>query len=135
MFVKGFDKYACEGDLITCHVDGFDVTARIVRDNDHDIDDDDSHNPDQKVTGCDREQQRKLLEARKAWKRNEWFYCGVVLSVSRQGVKLGDGASLWGIECNYPGSDNAYLLEIANELLPEALTQARETLNRLVASV
>ena len=27
----------------------------------------------------------------------------------------------WGIEANYPDSDNAYLTDVANELLPEAL--------------
>ena len=40
-------------------------------------------------------------------------------------------ASLWGIEANYPGTDNSYLTEIANELLPEAIAAGRETLARL----
>ena len=40
-------------------------------------------------------------------------------------------ASLWGVEANYPGSDNAYLTEVANELLPEALDVARAVLARL----
>ena len=35
-------------------------------------------------------------------------------------------ASLWGIEANYPDSDNAYLSEVANELLPEALEAAND---------
>jgi hypothetical protein len=39
--------------------------------------------------------------------------------------------SLWGIEANYPGADNSYLKEVANELLPEAVAVARETLARL----
>jgi len=34
-------------------------------------------------------------------------------------------ASLWGIEANYPDSDNAYLTEVANGLLPEALEAAK----------
>jgi len=44
-------------------------------------------------------------------------------------------ASLWGIEANYPGTDNSYLIEVANELLPEAVAIARETLVRLAAHV
>ncbi|KJS27194.1 MAG: hypothetical protein VR75_04115 [Hyphomonadaceae bacterium BRH_c29] len=42
-------------------------------------------------------------------------------------------ASLWGIETNYPGTDNSYLTEVANELLPEAIAAGRETLTRLVS--
>jgi len=38
-----------------------------------------------------------------AWKNDEWYYCGVI----------------------YPDSDNAYLTEVANELLPEALEVAK----------
>jgi len=41
-------------------------------------------------------------------------------------------ASLWGIEANYPETDNSYLTEVANDLLPEAIAVARETLARLV---
>lgn len=43
-------------------------------------------------------------------------------------------ASLWGIEANYPGSDNAYLSDVADELLPEALAAGRTALKRLMAS-
>lgn len=63
----------------------------------------------------------------RAWCRDEWWYVGVVLSVERKGVVLDKhAASLWGIECNYPDSDNAYLNTVANELLPEALAEARK---------
>ena len=44
-------------------------------------------------------------------------------------------ASLWGIEANCPNADNSYLAEVANDLLPEAITVARETLARLAAHV
>ncbi|MEP0315151.1 MAG: hypothetical protein ABJL57_19530 [Hyphomonas sp.] len=43
-------------------------------------------------------------------------------------------ASLWGVEANYPGSDNAYLTEVAGELLAEALDAGRTALARLMAS-
>ena len=61
-----------------------------------------------------------------AWKNDEWYYCGVILSVAIDGLTLDRfAASLWGIEANYPDSDNAYLSEVANELLPEALAEAK----------
>ena len=63
---------------------------------------------------------------------NAAISAGIVLSVSLEGVTLDDhAASLWGVEANYPGSDNAYLTEVANELLPEALDVARAVLARL----
>lgn len=131
-FTECFDSFACEGDTITTTKNGFDITARIVRDNVIHIDDDDCHNPDQKVTGCNAEQQKKLLAARDAWFNNDWFYCGIVLEVSKAGIMLDPhAASLWGIECNYPGTDNSYLLEVANDLLPEAVQAGRDALARL----
>jgi len=134
-YAKSFAAFACAGDTITAELEGFTVTARLVFDQDHQIDDDDCHNPDQMVTGCDDEQFSKLLAARAAWFADEWFYVGVVLSVSRAGVVLDKhAASLWGIECNYPGGDNSYLTEVANELLTEAIEAGRAKLAALLAS-
>lgn len=66
------------------------------------------------------------FEALRAWCNDEWRWVGVVVSVSYAGVMLSKhAASLWGIECNYPGSDNSYLLEVANELLEEAAAEGR----------
>ena len=132
MFKETFDDYVCIDDTISTTVYGFVVRASIERDGCRHIDDDDCHNIDQDVTGCNDAQQEKLLEARQAWFDDEWFYCGVVLSVYKNGVCLADNTSLWGIEANYPGSDNTYLTEVANDLLPEALEEAKEVLKALV---
>lgn len=69
----------------------------------------------------------------KAWCNDEWRYCGIAVTVSRHGVELTGpyDHALWGIEANYPGSDNAYLSEVANELADEALAAAREKLAKL----
>ncbi|ABI77983.1 hypothetical protein HNE_1441 [Hyphomonas neptunium ATCC 15444] len=68
------------------------------------------------------------------WRKDEWFYCGVVLSVSIDGVELAPhAASLWGLEANYPGSENEALTQSANDLLPEALAEAGLVLTRLAA--
>ncbi len=146
-FAEKFLPFVCEGDTIQCTVDGFDITARIVRDDCLDP-------PDQRQDGfwpslysdhprfigpgnnyrqrfAEAEAKAKAVMA--AWNAGDWFYCGIVLSVSFQEVVLDASAcSVWGVEANYPGSDNAYLTEIANELLPEAVAAARETLARLI---
>ena len=121
-FTSSFDEYACPGDTITADINGLTITARIEQDPDWHIDYDDAHNPDQNVTGCDDEGQARLLHARDAYYRNEWGYVGIALSATKNGVILDKYASsLWGIECNYPGTDNSYLTEVANELLDEAV--------------
>ncbi len=123
-FTGEFDKYVCVNDTLSVTIGPFDVIARIEFDEDSKIDDDDCHNTDQSVTGCDDEQFEKLMANRKAWQNDEWFYCGIVLSVWRNGVELNDcAASLWGIECNYPTGDNSYLTEVVNQLLPDAIAE------------
>jgi hypothetical protein len=133
MFTEKFDSYVCDNDTISTNYQGFEIIATIIRDPDYHIDDDDVHNTDQSVTGCNDEQQEKLIEAREAWFNGEWFYCGVVLSAYKNGVLVDDHiASLWGIECNYPGSDNSCLLEMSNELLQEGIDQAKESLSMML---
>lgn len=63
----------------------------------------------------------------RAWCRDEWSYCGIDIRVERGGVELvGEYESaLWGVERNYPDSDNAYLLDIANEQADEAMRLAQ----------
>lgn len=125
MFTEKFGNYVCEGDTITATKNGLTYTAKIKRDETYGIDDDDSHNIDQKVTGCNSRQQKKLLAARKAWFNDEWFFCGIVISVYTElGVLLDDhAASLWGMEANYPTgkkNPNSYLTDTANDLFNEA---------------
>ncbi|CAM3661784.1 hypothetical protein [Litorimonas haliclonae] len=147
-FTKKFDDFVCEGDSITCEVDGYTITAHIARDDTQDP-------PDERQDGFwpslypneagfigagngwrDRfdKAQAKAERVMAAWKNDEWHYCGVILSVAIDGLVLDDhAASLWGIEANYPDSDNAYLTEVANELLPEALETAKAERKRQCA--
>jgi len=118
MFTTGFGGYVCHGDSIECVVDGITYTARLVLDTDTRPDEYECYD-------------EKDIDA---WKRDEWHYYGVVLSASKCDVELTDyAASLWGIEGNFPGSDNAYFLEVANELLPEAIEAAKTILAKLRA--
>tara|TARA_R110002020_G_scaffold470690_1_gene696767 strand:- start:1728 stop:1946 length:219 start_codon:yes stop_codon:yes gene_type:complete len=43
--------------------------------------------------------------------------------------------SLWGVEANYPGSDNAHLTDVANDLLPDAIAIGRRAAQRLCATL
>lgn len=139
-FTQKFDDYVCIGDTITCTVEGYTVTARISHDEMPD-------GPDERQDGFwpslykddagfigagngwrDRfdKAQAKAERVMAAWKNDEWYYCGIILSVAIDGLTLDKfAASLWGIEANYPDSDNAYLSNVGNELLSEALEAAK----------
>lgn len=68
----------------------------------------------------------------KQWERDNWFFCGVVLSVYKAGVCLtNNAASLWGIECNFTGTSNDYLLDVIKELETEALQAGESILQKL----
>lgn len=147
-FTETFRSYVCEGDRIECEIDGFTVTARIVRDDCPDA-------PDQRQDGfwpslykdhagfigpgngwrerfAKAEAKAKSVMA--AWRADEWFYCGIVLSISFENVELNShAASLWGIEANYPDSNNLYLTSVAGELLGEALAAGKTVRARLCA--
>ena len=139
-FTQKFDDYVCIGDTITCEVEDYTVTARLCYD-------DCAEAPDKNQDGFwpslypnnagfigagngwrDRfaKAQARAEAVMAAWKNDEWYYCGVILAVTIGDVELTDhAASLWGIEANYPDSDNAYLSEVANELLNEAIAEAK----------
>lgn len=76
------------------------------------------------------------FKALKAWCDDEWYYVGVVISATYDGYEISDNAAaLWGVECDYPDSDNSYLTEIANDLLEEALEEAKKERARLIAKL
>jgi hypothetical protein len=115
-----FDKYACTGDQIKWTAQGFDLTATLEQDTDTKPTDFDCYAPE--------EIQR--------WKNDEWFYVGVVLTVSINGVELSDhAASLWGIDCNFNDTSNAYLSEVAQELQDEAIKEAKTQAARIRAAL
>ena len=138
-FTQTFGSYVCLGDSITCELGEYEITARICHDDTPD-------RPDQRQDGFwpsliktdagfigrDKtledfmREQAKAQAIMDAWKNEDWFYCGIILSVKMQDVELTDhAASLWGLEANFPDSKNEYLSEVANELLSEALLAAK----------
>lgn len=115
-----FDNYACEGDCIEWVAEGFDFVARLQYDTDTMPTNSECYTP----------------EDVQRWKDDEWFYVGVVLSVSRNGVELSDhAASLWGIDCNFSDTSNIHLSEVAQELEGEALETARDEVARILQAL
>jgi hypothetical protein len=147
-FTERFRPFVCPGDVITCEAGPFIVLAQVVVDDCPDA-------PDQRQDGFwpslyigapgfigpGPNHRQRLTDAQanaeavmEGWRKGDWFYCGIVLSVSLEGVDLARAAAaLFGVEANYPGTENSYLTDVANELLPEAVAAARETLARLVS--
>jgi len=115
-----FQSYACTGDRITWTADGFDITARLEADTATKPSHFDCYSP---------------LKV-KQWQDGEWFFCGVVLSVSKNGVLIDDNcASLWGIDCNYNKKANRYLSEVAQELESEALEYAKSRAEKMIEAL
>lgn len=149
-FSEQFQSFVCEGDSISCDVDGYTITARVVRDDTPDRPDqrDDGFwpslyanapgfiGPGKRFRERFEKAQAKAQAIMDAWERGDWFYCGIVISVAVDEVIISDhAASLWGVEANYPDTNNHNLNEVANELLGEALAHARKTLDDLHAKI
>lgn len=136
MFTTQFDNYVCINDSIDCVVGPLRVTARVVFD-------DQSTPMEYDAPGCcfdtsDSEYGEENQKTIDAWCNDEWFYCGIVLSVvlNDSDHELTDhAAALWGIECNYGDNGNAYLMDVANELLGEAIDNAKEEIERIRESI
>ena len=117
MFTTNFDKYACINDAITCTIGEFEFTATIRHD--------DYSKPDD----CDCYSREDITR----WKNGEWSFCGIVVTVEYDGIKLDCSDSLWGVELNILDS-NDYLTEVANDCLSQmnyesALQKMRDTLS------
>ena len=124
---KEFDTYISPPESVTCDVDGFHCVATVYRDTDTQL-------PD-----------GVPVEVMSSWANDEWFYCGVAVTVHKCGVQLtGDyDHALWGIDCNYPLGErsdkitnpNWYLSDVANDLLDPAIAAAKNKIAELTNTV
>jgi hypothetical protein len=105
--IPKFSKYASPGDSVTWVRGIYDMRAVL-----HD-------DPDTKPTDFECYSDDQIA----AWAQDEWFYVGVVVTASLAGTELGS-ASVWGVDCNFPDSNNDYLSEVAAELQDEAIAEA-----------
>lgn len=80
IFTKHFDDYACETDSITGTRDGFWPSL-------------DPNSAGYIGAKTKSTLARHMVKARgvlRAWENNDWFYCGIAVTVSRNGVELTD---------------------------------------------
>lgn len=126
-----FDNYVCDGDTIERHYEGYDFTVRLEFD--------DTTTPmDYDAEGCcfdtsDPEHGEENREIIEAWKRNEWHYFGLVVSVAYNGVTIDDHvSSVWGYEGNFPKGNNEYLTEEAENLIRESLANVQRTHDEMI---
>jgi hypothetical protein len=72
-------------------------------------------------------------EALRLWCDDQWFYVGVAVQAFYGDTELtGEfDCALWRVECNYPNSDNSYLVEVANEQLEECAKAAKSKIREL----
>lgn len=118
--IPHFDKYICVGDSITWQKDGFTLTATIH--------DDLATSPDDFGSYSDKKLQ--------AWKSHDWFFCGIVISAEKEGVKLSDNAAnLWRLECNYNKKGNAYLRTVCMNLQDNALIDAKMQVQKIIEAL
>ena len=181
-FNAAFSNYCSIGDEITGEIDGFTITARIVRDDDMGSpwEEHDGHGPVSEWTnrpkrpgelvllrdhdfyryydvaeatkiakrdgwdappyrqGTPDEQAYRAVkrdyEYLRAWCNDDWYWCGIVLSVQRGGIMLdADAAVAMGIEYHADGNDNSCLTMIANELIDEAVGVGTRILDEITA--
>lgn len=124
-FTQNFDKYVCVGDTISADITDKIRLVATVR-----------HDSHSSPSDCDCYSDAAI----KRWENEEWFYCGIVLSVqSHDGTIYEELDSLWGIEANF-GEDNAYLMEVANDLIApasilEALRRIYEPVTAAIATL
>lgn len=80
--------------------------------------------------GSPREEARRYvlqdLERAEAFE-SEWWYQGIIVKASREGIELGEG-SLWGVETD---CGLRHLRSVVEEMTEEAITEARDALGRL----
>lgn len=151
-FKKGFEKHASIGDTIQAEAEGFTIIATIKEDSimsPETYDEGFWPSTDPKSPGyclpeIYEEQMVKAKKIKEAWRNDEWFYCGLVLSVFKkfkipfypeQTIVFAHAASVWGLECNHPYGDNTVdLTQAAENLVEEALNYAKEAIRQLVQS-
>ena len=132
-FPDTFDSYVTPTEYLETEIAGITYRAFIEHDPDSHIDDDDSHNLDLICQEIEPDVYQSVRNARQEWYQNGWFYCGIVIEARKTGHLISEyAASLWSIEANYPGTDNSYLTEVANELLNEAVPAVEATLERMI---
>lgn len=76
---------------------------------------------------------RADFDVLRAWCNDDWHYVTLTVTAAIDDVELAS-FSIGGIECNYPGSDNSYLTECADDAADMAIDDAKAKLAKLTAT-
>jgi len=119
-FTKYFDNYICPDDSISVKLsEHLYIKATIEYDYDTKIKDYDGYSEDDI----------------KKWEDDKWWFGCMTLSGWYDDVKLASHLSvIGGLEINND-AQNAYLLKVANDLLPEALAEFKKICDELSAGL
>lgn len=132
MTVPSFDKYVVHGDFVEWEQEDFHMRATVLFDPDTTPMDYDM--PGWCFDTSHPEFGKRSRELIESWKADEWFYCGVRVTASKEGLELGEETT-WGVEANFPDADgNPYLSELADCLAVQAIEAANDRITRLCAT-
>lgn len=113
--MKKFDKYVCVGDCVEKEFHGLTLRAELLHDEFVTPDEYDCYTDEQIAD----------------WKRGEWFFGGLVISLWCDDIEIESHlSSLWGLYCNIV-DDHSYLDEVAEELFGEAESEAMKVVSKL----
>ena len=147
-FDKNFSAYACVGDSITTQIGGLTAVATLYHDDSPSlpwVDDDGfwpSRNPahagymGEHATEAEYLQQDRFCNhVKTSYELDQWCYVGVAVRIFFGEMPLTEEFTnaLWSVDCNYPGSNNTHLRSHANDLLEDALNEAKATIKRLAS--
>lgn len=156
IFSTDFGRFACIGDTIESPVllggfrTGLRLEAKLYEDDDKtppdkrqdgfwpSLDPDSDGYIGPKSAATLRRETARAESIMKAWRDDEWHYCGVAVRAWFDDIPLTEefAFAVWGVEMNYPAkgkrNPNSYLRELANE---EAGECAREAIRALTAMV
>lgn len=112
-----FIRPVCNGDRVQwCHR-GYDLTAVVEYDHQSHVDEYDCYSPDQIA----------------AWQDDQWCYYGLVIIVSKNGVKLTDcAASIWGVESD---SHLSHFADLCVEMQDDAIEAAKIEEQRIIKAL
>lgn len=106
-----FEKYIFVGDTIKWDEGKYTLVAEILDDDVTKVDHFDCYDE----------------EEVSRWKRDDWKYVGIVISVFAEDIKiLSNAAALWGVECNLSESGNESITELAYELAEQCMPDVKK---------
>lgn len=113
-----FESYICVGDTIKWDEGKYSFVAEILEDD---------------VTEVGHFDCYDKVDIER-WKKGEWRYVGMVISVYVEDVKiLSNATSMWGIECNFSASGNEGISELAYDLAAQCTPDVKKRVAEMKA--